>query len=230
MHVSFYQSQHREMWQSNSTITVRPKILFAASRRKVDDLFAEVYGEKRPGVERWKEFTAQHMKLGTTERRALEKELSAEDLATLTALPLLRRAASLPQGSASVELYDATRRLLPGYPKNLDAASVFAEYSAKQILREYTGLLNDGIRQARLSVTVRDTEPSVVILCPDLRTAAFTYAAFGGLGVCEGCGRLFAVNPQRENHRFHSPSCAQRVYQREFRKRQKKSKAKKRRK
>ena len=227
MPISLGQRQHQEMAHSNFHLTVRPTILFAASRRKVDEMFFEIYGKGQPGVRRWKEFTSQYTTLGTAERRALEKKLNAEDLATLTALPLLRRAGSLPQGTASAELYEAARRLLPGYPKDLDAGSVFAKYTANQIMQEYARLLNDGIREARLSVTMHGNEPSIAILCPNLRTAAFVFAAFGGLAVCEGCGQLFSLNPQRDNHRFHSAQCAQRLYQRAFRKRQKKLKLKK---
>jgi CGNR zinc finger len=231
MAISNAQRQHIVMSISNSSLTVRPKILFCVAKRKTADrgLRVEIYGQEPPTVRDWKEFTAKYMALGTRERKQMDAELSKEDKDTLSALPLLRRAASIPENRA-VDLYDATRRLIHDYPKNIDMFNVFAPHDPKKIMRLYAQLLNDGIKSARLVVTTWNAQPTITVFCRDLRTAAFVYASFGGLEVCPGCDRLFAPNPRRESQLYCSKNCGQRIYQREFRKRQKsKAKSKRRR-
>jgi hypothetical protein len=202
--------------------------MFCASKRQVADpnLWATIYGHEQPTFVHWKEFTSRHMTIGTRERKEMEAGIGDEDRDTLTALRLLRRAASMPGDSAATDLYDATRRMIHDYPKGLNARAIFTD-SPKKIMRLYRGLLNENIKRARLTVTTQGEEPSVSVLCPDIKTAAFVYAAFGGLEVCPGCGKLFAPNPQRAAQHYCSKNCGQRIYQREFRLRQKwKSKSK----
>jgi hypothetical protein len=225
-----YHRQHKEMSISNSILTARPKIFFYTSKRKVADeqLWSAIYGEKPPVFARLKEFASRYMQLGTRERKEFEAGTSPEDRDTLTALRLLRHAASMPERAAA-DLYSATRRLIPNYPKNLDARAIFTD-GPQKILRLYADLLNANLQGARLHMRVQGTEPQVTILCRDLRTAAFVYAAFGGVEVCVGCGKLFAPNPQRTGQHYCSKNCGQRIYQREFRQRQKSKKPKSKRK
>jgi hypothetical protein len=225
-----YHRQYKEMSTSNSILTARPKILFCASKRKVADeqLWSAIYGEKQPVFIRLKEFTSKYLTIGMRERKEFEAGTSPEDRDTLTALRLLRHAASMPERAAA-DLYNATRRLIPNYPKDLDARAIFTD-SPQKILRLYADLLNGSIQGARLHMTVKGTEPQLTILCRDLRTAAFVYAAFNGIEVCEGCGKLFAPNPQRAGQHYCSKNCGQRIYQREFRQRQKSKRSKPKRK
>jgi CGNR zinc finger len=214
---------------SNSNLTVRPRILFCASKHQLADadLWGKIFGEKPPVSVRWTEFTAKFMTIGARERKEFEAGISNEDRDALAALRLLRRAASMPGDSAAADLCEATRRLIHvhDYPKGLNARIVFS-HGPKKIMRLYKGLLNENIKQARLAVTTQGGEPSVNILCPDIRTAAFVFAAFRGLEICPGCGKLFAPNPQRAAQHYCSKNCGQRIYQREFRQRQKSKRSK----
>ena len=219
--------QGEDIAQSNYHLTARPRILFQVRERDragngTRTLFLQIYGHKPPTRIRVREFTHAFMEPGTPEYREREAATHKEDRRTLAALPLLARANSLPVGSAyAKDLYDATRQLIKGYPVK---QSVFSELFAdnpKKNTGLYPALLNDAIRKTRLIMSQRSGEPFLPsILCPDIATAAFAFAAYRGVEVCPGCCKLFAPNPDRDQT-YCSENCGQRIYQRRYRRRQK---------
>jgi hypothetical protein len=196
-----------------------------------------MYGEPPRERAKWEEFTGEFLSLGTAQRKQFEAYLKGikdtETLDALSALPLLRRAATTPANRAA-DLYDAIRRLVPGYPKGLDADVLFSEgshffRSPKQIMQTYRDLLHRNFKYTRFDVDLEGTQPVVVIRCADMKEAAFVWASFGGLDVCAGCGKMFAPNPEKENQKYCSALCGQRIYQKDFRRRHPSKKLKKRR-
>jgi ribosomal protein L24E len=160
---------------------------------------------------------------GTQEYQKLEAATSDEDRRLLVALRLLAHANALPVGaSAAKDLYDAARLLIPDYPA---PQSVFSEVKfladPKKVAWLYAALLNDKISKSRLLISRRRGEPFLPsIVCPDIPTAAFVFASYGGVEVCPGCGKLFAPSPER-SQLYCSENCGQRIYQRRYRRRQK---------
>jgi hypothetical protein len=223
--ISVAHGQYEEMSISNSSLTheirVRPRIVFQYARHSKADkeLWTDVFGGE-PLIG-WMEFNREHMTPGTREHRMMLRNLKQEDRDKLMALRLLRRAAT---SRVSADLIDAAKRLLTDYPKNFDVVTAFK--SPAQIMQLYAHLLSESIRSASLIVESEGTDATIVIRCPNMRVAAFVYASFGGLEICGGCGKLFAPNPERMSQLYCCKNCGQRIYQREFRKRQKKSRSK----
>jgi hypothetical protein len=151
----------------------------------------------------WKEFTPE-----------CKPTLPKEDQDALTALELLHRATISEDTKA---LLDAVKSLLPrlNYPPNIDVAEAFK--SPEAVRQLYSHVLNEVVREAQLFV---EADHTVSIRCPNMRVAAYVFASFGTLRRCPGCLRLFAINPEHPDQKFHK-GCAQKVYQREYRKRKK---------
>lgn len=197
------------------------RIFFRVSQH--DALYREIFGSEPPA--KLHEFTRAFLTPGTREYRELQSATSDADRKCLAALVLLSRALSIAPGQRTArDLYDATRLLIPEYS---GPRSTFSGADPKQNAWLYAGLLNIEIRKAHLAVisTSRGQLPTPSLVCPDIRTAAFVWAAYRGLEVCPACGKMFAPNPERPQ-KYCSINCGQRIYQRRHRRRQKSKKLK----
>jgi hypothetical protein len=71
--------QYKKISISNPHLTVRPRILFVSSKRKVDeDLWDKLFGEAPPTIARLKEFTIRHLTIGTSEHKEFEAGTTGE--------------------------------------------------------------------------------------------------------------------------------------------------------
>jgi hypothetical protein len=190
----------------NGGIT-RPKILFCVGKRKVVDEGLEsfkgrpiqIFGSKRLVKADYREFTSAHVTPGTSDHKEYEASVSEEDRSTLQALTLLRAAYSRPAGDPIAEqaLMDATNALVPGYPKSgPKEGDLKAFYKGKDLReianRHYHTLLNQELKHACLWIPLSTVVP--LVLCPNIKTAAFVYHAYRGVSACLNCRKQFATD------------------------------------
>ncbi len=171
-----------------------------------------------------KEFTPAYMTFGTPERRSFEASVPKRDRDILAALPLLQRVQTHETLSIAMrDLCDVAERLIPGWrPPKRAIGGNWREDAA----RIYAYHLRQGMKGARLVMTRANSgQPYLpAVLCPDLRSAAFVFAAYRGVEVCAGCRTVFASDQERDQ-KYCSGACAQRRYQRQYRLREKRKRA-----
>ena len=209
----------------NVTITASPRILFLGQRTKEDSehsqTFRRVFRAELP--RKVKEFTAAYMAPHTREHKEFEAGTNKKDRATLSALALLRRAQAM-KSPAAKDLADAASLLLDRRPPEWAISPVARRQGAAWW---YRSLLNDGMRNARLVMARAKGGFAPAILCGDLRSAAFVFAAYKGVAVCAACRALFAPDPERGGNDC-SEACGQNFRQKRYRLNlKKKSRAKK---
>jgi hypothetical protein len=197
----------------NVTITASPRIFILGERTKEESehgqMFRRVFRAELP--RKLKEFTAAYMTRGTREYKEFEAATSKKDRATLSALALLRRAQSM-KSPASKDLADAASLLLDWRPPEWAVAAGRKEGAAWW----YRSLLNDGMKNARLVMARAKGGFAPAILCGDLRTAGFVFAAYKGVGVCAACHELFAPDAERSGD-YCSDACGQNFRQKRYR-------------
>lgn len=209
----------------NATITASPRILILGERTKEDSehsqMFRRVFRAELP--RKLKEFTSAYMTPGTGEYKEFEAATSKKDRATLSALALLRRAQAM-KSPASKDLADAASLLLGERPPEWAIPPVGRREGAAWW---YRSLLNDGMKNTRLVMSRAKGGYAPAILCSDLRTAAYVFAAYKGVAVCAACRGLFAQDPERGGD-YCSEACGQNFRQKAYRLRLKqKTRAKK---
>jgi len=188
----------------------------AKKRAKVQELTSQdvmdVFGVEPPE----REFTRDFFQPDTPENAEFLKATRKKDRDALAALVILRRAIT----THSEELAQAAESLLGWRPPEWAIEEKLSTRHARKAAADllYSALLNYGMKYARLEI--RETAGGYVpaIICPGLRTAAFVFAAWEGVEVCPGCGRLFAPDPNKRA-KYHSAPCGQRIRQQEYRKR-----------
>jgi hypothetical protein len=176
----------------NGHIT-RPKILFCFGKRKVTEEGQSIFGSKPLVKADYREFTSAHVTPGTSDFGQYEAAVSEEDRSTLRALTLLRAAYSRPAGDPLAEqaLLDATKTVVPNYKG--DAKEFFKGKDLREIAnRQYHALLNQELKHAHLWIPPSTVIP--VVLCPNIKTAAFVYHAYRGVSACLNCRKQFATD------------------------------------
>jgi hypothetical protein len=215
MQLSFNRKHHNVTGDHNAEITlspVRPRIFF--NGEPTEDIVREVIGARHRGV---REFTPAFFQPGTAEHRELENTVSESDRAALKALVLIRSAYVTDDPIARQSLQDATYQLMPDYSGHVK--HFFQNANPKKIAgKEYPGLMRQYMRKARLVVS-RGFVPA--ILCPDLSTAMFVFAAFRGISCCLNCQKLFALDLPRVDgsagERYCTARCGQAYRQKVYR-------------
>jgi hypothetical protein len=206
----------------NADLTHDIPILFSAQTGQVS-FGAEnpFFSAEIPFVRGVKEFTAAYMNLWTRQHKTKEQGISDQDRRKLRALRLLQYVHSSGSAEAARELGDALEVLGgAGVVERLGLSNVpKVELAANW----YAGSFNFEMKKARIVMWQRNKNetPIPAVWCPDIRTAAFVFAAFRGITVCPGCRQLFAPNPQHPA-KYCSEKCGQRIWQREYRVREKK--------
>jgi hypothetical protein len=203
----------------NYHLTARPRIFFPG--RGPSRLAIEICGADLPATI---EFTPDHMTYGTAEYRDLQKAMTEADRKTLCALIFLRESGRhVGSEKSAKEMLSASKLLFPEF----DTPEGVLEGVLEDVKRQsastwiYPAILTERMEGARIVMTrTKPSQPPVpAIMCPDIVTAAFVYAAWRGVKVCLGCRQLFA--PSRENAKYCSATCGQRVWQQSYRDRAK---------
>jgi hypothetical protein len=206
---------------NHNGVVTRPKILFCVGKRKmIEEGLEQVLGGKSPVMADYKAFSAAHLTLGTSDYKEYQAGTTEEDRSTLLALTLLRAAYSRPAGDPIAEqaLHDATNALVSGYPGDLKAF-----YKGKDLReiakRHYRALLNQELKHACLWIPESAVVP--VVLCPDIKTAAFVYHAYRGISACLNCRKQFATDfPHADGSKselYCSVRCGQQYRQKLYR-------------
>lgn len=209
----------------NATITAMLRILILGKRAKEDSEQAQMLRKvfrAEPPRESAKEFTRVYMTPGTREHKEFEATISKEDRSILSALALLRRAQAM-KSPAAKDLADAASLLLGWRPPQWAISPVARQEGAAWW---YRTLLNERMKKTRLVMARAKGGFAPAVLCDDLRTAAFVFAAYRGVEACAACHRLFAPDPER-GEKYCSDACGQNFRQKLYRlKLKKKSRAK----
>lgn len=201
--------------EHNVTITASPRILVLGERpdkdseqsRKFRRVFRAELPRKSP-----KEFTRAYMTPGTPEHKEFEAAISKKDRAVLSAIALLRRAQAMKLPAAK-DMADAASLLLDWRPPEWAISPVNRREGAAW---HYRTLLTDGMKKTRLVMARARGGFAPAVLCPDLRTAAFVFAAYRGVEVCAACQELFAPDPERGG-KYCSEACGQNYRQKLYR-------------
>jgi len=221
-------SQHNAVLQRtnhNDSIT-RPRIFFCVgrySRLVPGNLYEEIFGRKPPVTAKYREFLPGHLMPGSSDYSLYEAGTSSDGRAVLQALTLLRAVLSRPPEDeiARQAMLDATKALVPGHAKaGLDMETFYKGKDLREIAkRTYTALFNQELKHARIWLPPGSVVP--VLVCPDIRTAAFAYHAYRGVSACLNCRRQFATDfPHEDGSRsesYCSVRCGQRYRQRLYR-------------
>jgi hypothetical protein len=178
-----------------------------------DGLTRKVTGQ----VAHLREFTGVFFELGTPQHREFEAEVSESDRKMLRSLTLMRCASAANDPIARKNLQEVTRLLWPEYPG--DSREYYRVNDPRKIARRlYPAFLKEKLRHARLSVSGKFT-PEIV--CPDIATAAFAFAAYRGISVCLNCLKLFAMDSPRaddsNSEKYCTAACGQRYRQKVYR-------------
>jgi hypothetical protein len=202
----------------NVTITARPRILFPVNSNRSDRIITRGFGlGEIPLLRDVKEFTAAYMTPGTRQHKEMEQATTQRDRRVIASLRLLQYAhAKAPD--AARELVEAFSVLSGGWrPRDLG----YGHLSQRELAANfYSGSFNDEMKSARviMSRPTRSEAPVPAIWAPDIRTAAFVFAAFRGVEVCASCHRLFAPDRER-GEKYCSDACGQNFRQKLYRQR-----------
>lgn len=203
----------------NANLTQQQRIVFPVDGKgRFKILSRDSHGEI-PFMRDVEEFTAAYMTPGTKERKAMELATTPRDRTLLATLRVLQHFHSYPKSqNAERELFSALSVILGSWsPDELG----YGDMSKIELAAKFFGgSLNDGMRGAQpvMLPGTRGGMPTPGIWCPDIKTAAFVWAAFRGVAVCCVCRNLFAPDPLRDEKPY-CPKCAQAYWQREYRKR-----------
>ena len=200
------------------TLTAKPRILFEVAH-PVDGLIRKIYRDQTPAPK--KEFTEAHLTPGTPEYAEMKSFTTDADRATLAAFNLLLNARTSTERK---NIYDAAILLNPGVAEILkgpeENPEVFSAEAAQRFITWfYPTYLTGEIRDRTHLEVAADFVPE--IHCDDLRTAVFVFAAYRSVAVCPACRNLFSCDTDRKQ-KYCSAGCGQRIYQKQYRVREKK--------
>jgi hypothetical protein len=208
----------------NVTITASPRILIRGGHVKADTeetrrLLESLRIEPRGSA---KGFTRSYMTPGTREHKEFEAATSKKDRSILSALALLRRAQAM-KSPAAKDLADAASLLLDWRPPEWAQGRIIRTGEAISPLAQregaafwYRTLMTQGMKGARIVMARAKGGFAPAVLCPDIRTGAYVFAAYRGVEVCAACQELFAPDPERGG-KYCSEACGQNFRQKLYR-------------
>jgi hypothetical protein len=222
----------------NAGITARTAILLPTTGQQNDGLVIQMgrtgphFLAPMPGFVEWglepfesvREFTAAFMRVGSPEHTEMEASTTRKDRETYKALLQLRSThATFP---IRLDEKAARRELSSAGSKLIEDPRIQATFGGGEIRRIaawfYPAFFNRELARTRLVLWLTKQNQFVpAILCPDMKTAMFAFAAFGHIAACPNCGNLFALDSGRvdgsKGERYCKAVCGERYRQKVYR-------------